>query len=68
MCCLMWRCRPREGKKQVIVGQSISMTDVKLETCAECHLGEQAGATTFMKHQNKPLTVQKICVVHIASR
>lgn len=42
-----WRCRPREGKEQVIVGQSISVTDVKLETCAECHLGEQAGGHHF---------------------
>lgn len=30
-------------KSEVNVGQSISVTDVKLQTCAECHLREQAG-------------------------
>lgn len=48
-------------KTKVSVGQSISETDVELWTCTDCH--PRASRWPLTTHQNKPLTVQKICTV-----
>lgn len=41
------------------MGWSVSVTDVRLQTCCPVPPERTSGAGTFMEHQNKPLTIQK---------